>query len=252
MHLKATVVRNDEGDPVRVLGVDKDITASRRAEEKIKRMEAEQQQEIFRAILASQEEERRRISESLHNGLGQLLYAIKISLAHVTQRQALTHPEEYVDAKKYTEQLLKDAIDESRRISHELMPSILEQFGLKAAIQDVSKQLSESTVFKCSIKGAVQGLDSYLQLAVFRTVQELMLNVVKHSKATEASTDVSISATKIFIQVQDNGQGMAELKNSKGIGLASIRSKVKLLNGQLKIGSMPGNGTTVSVHIPLL
>jgi PAS domain S-box-containing protein len=252
MQLKATVITNDVGQPVRVLGVDNDITASRRADEKIRRMEAEQQQEIFRVTLASQEEERRRISESLHNGLGQLLYAIKISMAHVSQAQAVSKPEAFANAKKYTEELLKDAIVESRRISHELMPSMLEEFGLKAAISDVCHQLSKDIQFTCNYKGPALRIDKYMELAIFRTVQELMLNVVKHSQATEARTEVNISSAKVVIVVQDNGQGMAKTgKKVTGIGLASIRSKVKMLNGQIKIDSVPGQGTTVSVQMPL-
>lgn len=111
LHLKATVIRNNEGQPVRVLGVDMDITASRKAEEKIRRMTSEQQREIFRVTLSSQEEERRRISESLHNGLGQLLYAIKISMTHVTQQLAVSKPEAYNATSTKTENLVK-AIDQ--------------------------------------------------------------------------------------------------------------------------------------------
>jgi PAS domain S-box-containing protein len=252
MHLKATVVRNDNSEPVRVLGVDKDITASRRADEKIRRMEAEQQQEIFRVTLASQEEERRRISESLHNGLGQLLYAIKISMTRLTPEQAADKSQAYIQAKKYTDELLKDAIVESRRISHELMPSILEDFGLKAAIEDVCSQLSINVKFNCMVTGFVGRLDSYMELAIFRTMQELMLNVVKHSGATEAIAEASINTDEVLIKVQDNGRGMLNSGERKaGIGLASIRSKVKLLNGQIKIDSVPGQGTAVTVQMPL-
>lgn len=230
-----------------------DITASREAQEKIRRMTSEQQREIFRVTLSSQEEERRRISESLHNGLGQLLYAIKISMEHVTMQLAVSKPEAYTKLKNYTEALLADAIAESRRISHELMPSILEEFGLRAAIHEVCQQLNKGLSFQCQLKGFSYKLDKYMELAIYRTVQELMLNVVKHSKATRASTEVSINAAKVFIKVQDNGQGIFKSGESKkGIGLASIRSKVKLLNGDVKIDSESGQGTTVIVHIPLL
>jgi signal transduction histidine kinase len=231
--------------------VDMDITATRQAEEKIRKMQAEQQQEIFRVTLASQEEERRRISESLHNGLGQLLYAIKISMAHLTERQAVSKPEDFTEAKRYTEKLLMDSIAECRRISHELMPSILEEFGLKAAVQDVCQQLSKGIRFKCAIKEPYRRIDSYMQLAVFRTVQELMLNVVKHSQATEARTEISIDESQVFICVQDNGRGIGMPNDNEGIGLASIRSKVELLNGQVLISPRGTSGTTVTVTIPL-
>ena len=253
LQIKANVILNDEGQPLKLLGVDMDITSSRKAEEKIRRMTSEQQREIFRVTLSSQEEERRRISESLHNGLGQLLYAIKISMTHVTQQLAVSKPEAYNKLKTYTERLLADAIAESRRISHELMPSVLEEFGLRAAINEVCQQLSIGLNFQCKFRGLSYKLDKYMELAIYRTVQELMLNVVKHAKATRATTEVNINAATILIKVQDNGQGILQSGESKkGIGLASIRSKVELLDGDVSIKSESGKGTTVILHIPLL
>lgn len=253
LRLKVTVVKSAEAHPLRVLGVDMDVTAMRAAEETIRKLEADQQLEIFRVSLASQEEERRRISESLHNGLGQLLYAIMISMENITKQQALNHPQIYEKNILYTDGLLKDAIAASRRISHELMPTILEDFGLKAAISDICKQLSNAVKFKCSIEGQVKRLDKYLELAAFRIVQELMLNAAKHSEATKATAYINISEQELLISVWDNGKGMADKDAiAKGIGLASIRSKVKLLNGQFDIDSAPGEGTGVSVKIPLI
>lgn len=252
LQLKATVITNNAQLPVRVLGVDMDVTASRKSDEKIRRMEADQQQEIFRVTLASQEEERRRISESLHNGLGQVLYAIKISMAHLTQKQALTKPKEYAETKLYTEQLLKDAIAESRRISHELMPSILEDFGLKFAINDICQQLNRRVKFTCKFREETFRLEKYMELAVFRITQELMLNVVKHSEATRATTEISIKVDEVLIRVQDNGHGITkQAEDNMGIGLASIRSRVKLLNGEVHIDSNINKGTIVTVQMPL-
>jgi len=252
LNLKAMVLRNEQGQPIRVLGVDIDITASRAAEEKIRQIEARQQELIFRATLASQEEERRRISESLHNGLGQLLYGIKISMSHLTAERATNKPETYASDKKYTESLLKDAIAESRRISHELAPRILEDFGISAAIEDACQQLGKEVKFDCKTPGLEGKLDKYLELAVFRIIQELLLNIVKHSGATKATLEAGIYGENVKIKVVDNGCGMKSEDNNKaGIGLATIRSKVKLLNGTIKIESQPGKGTQVSVHLPL-
>ncbi len=249
-HLKGTVIHDKSGLPAKVLGVNMDITATRAAEDTIRRLEARQQQEIFRVTLASQEEERRRISESLHNGLAQTLYGIKMSISHLTPQKASESPEAFLKTKSYTEQLLSGAIAESRKISHELMPTILEDFGLKAAIGDICKQLTSSIKFECSFSGLTQRLDRYMELAVFRTVQELILNVVKHSEARNAFVRLNFGALVIRIQVSDDGKGMEDAKSGTGIGLASIRSKVKLLNGQLNIDSKAGSGTIVNVDIP--
>src|SRR5215217_8072666 len=250
--LKATVIRNELGRPVRVLGVDMDATATKAAEEKIRQMEAQQQELIFRTTLASQEEQRRRISESLHNGLGQLLFGIKISLANVTEQQAVNQPENFVKDRIYTDQLLDAAITESRRISHELMPMILEDFGLKSAINDICQQLSSGVKFSCQITGFDSRLEKYIELAVFRIIQELMLNVAKHSGATRATAEASLNGKDIEIIVQDNGRGMLTDRHIKlGIGLSSIRSRIKLLNGEVKIESSQGGGTKVWVSMPL-
>ena len=252
LKIKATLIKNEHGETVHVLGVDMDITASREADEKLREMAVVQQLEIFRVTLRTQEEERRRISESLHNGLGQMLFATRISMNHLSREKALNDSVQYEKSKEYTEHLLTRAIWESRNISHELMPTTLETFGLRSAIDDVCKQLSDSMAFNCEYKGTELRLEKYLELAIFRTVQELMLNVVKHAKATSADVLVNIDADVIKIKVSDNGKGMQERPDMEnGIGLSSISSKIKLLNGTVDIQSVDGKGTEIVVQIPI-
>ncbi|MEJ7560027.1 MAG: PAS domain S-box protein [Pedobacter sp.] len=248
LHIKAAVVRNDVGDAERVLGVNVDISAVYAAEEKIRKMEAEQQLEIFRVSLSTLEEERHRISESLHNGIGQILYGIMLHMSGLSQEVSLA---DFKENKTYISKLLTDVIKETRRISHELMPTTLEQFGLKSAILDICTQLSDATQFKCTISGLFQDMEKYMELAIYRTTQELMTNVVKHANATECMVNVDIGEQEIRIQVSDNGQGMAATRTRMpGIGLASIRSKVKLLNGNVRVDSIPEKGTNIEVVIP--
>lgn len=248
LHLKASLVRNNEGNTERVLGVDLDISATRRAEEKMRQMEAEQKFEVFRVSLDAIEEERHRISESLHNGIGQILFAIKINLNGLRQDMSLA---DFKENKAYVAELLLGAIRDTRRISHDLMPTTLEEFGLKSAINDICLQLSDGTKFRCNITGLSDRLEKYLELAVYRTVQELMTNVVKHAKATECRVSIDISLRAIRIVVTDNGQGMEAAKTRKpGIGLSAIRSKTKLLNGDVRVDSVPDKGTNVEVIIP--
>ncbi|RZM18174.1 MAG: hypothetical protein EOO88_41445, partial [Pedobacter sp.] len=213
-----------------------DVTESRKAEERMRRLESESQLEVFKATLNTQDEERRRISESLHNGLGQLLYGIKLSMTNLRLKITTDQSEEFEQAIRYTEGLLTEAIRESRSISHELMPTALQEFGLPSAIDDVCKQLNGDIKFHCEYKGLDQRLENYLEIAIFRTVQELMLNVVKHSGATNAKVTISADPSLVLIRVTDNGTGMKNiLENSQGIGLTSIRSKISLLNGKVDI-----------------
>lgn len=249
---RASVIKNEEGRPLRVLGVNMDVTATQQAEEKLRQMVAEQQLEIFLVTLRTQEEERRRISESLHNGLGQILFGTRISMNHLSLDKAVNDPDQYNKSKQYTEKLLTKAIWESRNISHELMPATLEKFGLKSAIDDVCRQLGGSVNFHCQYSGLDLRIEKYMELAIFRTVQELMLNVVKHAGATEGRVTVSMNAENIRINVIDNGRGIQKLQETEpGIGLTLIHSKIKLLNGTVDIDSVDGRGTEIIINIPV-
>jgi signal transduction histidine kinase len=250
IHLKATVVKNDSGVPVRVLGVDLDITAIREAEAKLRHLDAIQQQEIFKVTLNTQEAERRRIAESLHNGVGQSLYATALAIGQLTV-VAAADSVKYNKSRAYVVKLLGDSINDVRRISHDLMPSVLVDFGLEAAIKDVCYQLNDAVQFNCELYLNRIKLDHYMEVAIYRTVQELMMNVVKHAEASRADVVITVSNREVIINVRDNGKGMpTEQHHKPGIGLSSIRNNIALLKGIISIGKGPLNGTEVEIHLP--
>ncbi|WP_129715230.1 PAS domain-containing protein [Pedobacter sp. SYP-B3415] len=252
IQIKATVIRNESGQPVRILGVDLDITAMQEAERRLRYMEDRQHQELFQVSLNAQEEERRRISESLHNGVGQTLYGTRLALNNLNLDMARGNPEKFDEYKAYTADLLTESIREIRRISHELMPMVLAEFGLAAAVREVCDQLQGDTRFDCRVSIGTARMDSYIELAVFRTVQELMVNVVKHAQATYARVRIRVNAIQVTISVKDNGMGICRDRQSKpGIGLSSIRNKTDLLKGKITIQSEPGQGTAVEVRLPM-
>lgn len=249
IHLKAMIVYHADGRPDRVLGTDADITAATAAREKLKRLEADKQREIVSVTFSTLEEERRRISESLHNGMAQILYGVKISLNGLNAQQ---ETKAFQERLAYAHHLLSEAITENRRISHELMPPILEEFGLGESIRDIIKKLNGSVDFKCRISGFSHRLEKYIELAIYRTVQELVLNVVKHADATTAAVDLALRKKSVLIRVVDDGKGMDQtIYKRAGIGLASIRSKIKLLNGHMEIKSGLGKGTQIEITFPL-
>lgn len=185
--------------------------------------------------------------------MGQLLYGVKLSFNHLFSERVINQPETFEKEKNYTDKLLTNAIDETRRISHELVPKTLKDFGLKAAILDVCQQMGESFKLECSLFGLNKKLNDNLEIALYRIIQELLLNVARHASATIASLTLKVARRKIFIEVKDNGKGFDSSQVSKkGIGLAGINHKIDLLNGKLKIQAAKGGGTAITIDIPTI
>ncbi|ETZ23027.1 PAS domain S-box protein [Pedobacter sp. V48] len=255
---RRSVYKYDEsGRPSHIVGVSEDITVQRELQDKnhqlwLQHNEAkkQQRQEIFRVTLKVQEQERKRISETLHNGIGQILYGIKLTLDRLrVNLPNVGHDQQSI--LNEAQDLLTKCIRENRRISHELMPPALEDFGLKAAIEDVCWQLRGEVSFNCHFTGDPLALDKYIQLSIYRIVQELMVNIIKHAQATHGVVRIVIEHKATRIEVEDNGSGFtwSEAKN-KGIGLSTIQANVKLLNGKTEIKS-DASGTNVQITLPI-
>lgn len=255
---KASVIANENGKtPLKLIGADIDITEQVKLqkekdelESQHKEMQALQKQKIFWTTLEAQEVERKRIAESLHNGLGQILYGVKLSLEQLNISKETADPK-WLKNKQRTDQLLSQSIQESRRISHELSPAILNDFGLQQAIKSICQQFSPSILISSRFIGFHQRLHKNIEVAIYRTVQELLINIVKHANASKAEVNIEMTKNRIVITVKDNGGGFNNANKSNGIGLVTIRNKVKLLNGQFRLTSAEGKGSTVSIQIPL-
>lgn len=220
------------------------VTARKKAEAETLNLKLEQQKTVMNAVLNTQEEERKRIAESLHNGVGQLLYAAKLNLEQNTlEKPAKT---------KVLNELLEEAIKEVRTMSFELMPRILEDFGLETALEELHKRLDQTNLC-LSIKTKDLGRFSpNIEIAIYRIIQELVNNILKHAAATEATVHVVSKRNSLKIIAEDNGVGFnAEeaLAAPKGLGLTSIRNRVKLLDGDMKIDSRAGLGTIISINM---
>lgn len=240
-------VKLDDG----VVVTSENINERKKAEETIRKMETVQQHELFKATLDAQEKERKRIAESLHNGLGQILYGVKLTLTDLHLKTNDTWQEKHQQILQDTEKLLTEAINETRRMSHELIPSVLEDFGLKIAIEDICRQFKHVLNITCSFTGlATKKIDQYIEIAIYRMIQELVTNIIKHAAATQASIQIDAGLV-INVIVKDNGKGFVnKTGNDDGIGLKTIQGNIKMLNGKLLIASAPGEGTTISIAIP--
>ncbi|RNI21831.1 PAS domain-containing sensor histidine kinase [Rufibacter latericius] len=234
-----------------ILGFVRDTTTQKERQKEETQNRLTQQKAVMDAILTTQNEERKRIAEALHNSLAQLLYAAKLNLEEL---ESVDLGEEKQRLKKVTG-FLEEAIKETRTLAHELIPRALVDFGLKYALRDMATRLSTPAFcVQCVITGFDRPTDYGLETHLFRFVQELLNNVMKHAEATEALVQVVDKGSAVRVRVQDNGKGMpqtwSEKMVSKGMGITTIRNRVKLLQGTISIDSAPGEGTCITIDIP--
>lgn len=246
VRLQAVVQRDAAGQPVQVLGIGFDVTETQRLEAENLRLRLEQQQALFTAVQAAEEEERRRMSESLHNGIGQILYATKLQLDRLPDMPELA-------PRREAARLLSEAIKQTRALSHELTPAILEEFGLEATLRSICRTLNTPALhWQCHFDFEESPpLAVSLQLALYRLAQELAQNVLKHAQATEATLEVAILSDWAVLRVEDNGRGFDPAHRSEGLGLRTLRSRVALLGGSVHLTAVPGQGTQCQIRLPL-
>jgi PAS domain S-box-containing protein len=235
-------VISEHGQGKRLVGIMMNITEKKQAEEEAIRLKQDKQKAVTLATLNAEENERRRISDALHDSVSQLLYGIKMQFSSLDMGQTKA----YLDINT----LIDQAIQETRNISFELAPSILLDFGLPATINELAKRLSTPNMkFQARVIGFVTREDLLLETSIFRIIQELINNCMKHSKASLVKLNVKKSK-RIEIQVQDNGVGFdyhKQEKSASGSGLRSIKHRISLYNGDLTVDSAPGKGTTVQI-----
>ena len=256
VRMKAVVFHNEQQQAVRVLGVDLDISELQRLEHDNLRLRLRQQRVLFEAVQAAQEAERKRMADSLHNGIGQMLYATKLRLDQLHAPLLGTDPT-LAAARQEADRLLSEAIRQTRALSHELVPMVLAEFGLATALKDVCRNMSTPQLrLRCQLvlDEAAAPLTPALQMALYRMAQELAQNIIRHAPgATDAGVELETMPGWVLLRAEDNGPGFAPATADErpGLGLRSIRDRVALLGGQLETGSRAAGGAYVRIRIPL-
>jgi signal transduction histidine kinase len=209
-------------------------------------------------ILTAQEQERKRLAIELHDGLGQSLSALKMYLRSIQRhlpKEAEIIREDFEDVQK----MLRDTIEETRKISRGLSPTLLENLGLTPAVKYLLEELGRHK--KTSITFDADDIqDLFLpetQINLFRVCQEAINNIAKHSLATQVSLTIKRQDGRVDFCIKDNGLGFDleqfrdEDLSEKGMGVASMEERLRMIGAQLNILSQKTKGTEINFSIPI-
>lgn len=204
----------------------------------------------FRSLINGQESERQRLSRELHDSLGQLLIGLKLKYESCLNKSNLKG-ESFTDLGK----LFDQTIEETRRISNNLMPAALSEFGLTPAIRNMCNEIAETTNINLQFKveGSGMALDLEVKTYLFRIIQEALTNIIKHARAKNASVSLIFTEFAVFIHIEDDGKGFnpSKTKGQKSNGLNNISDRVSLLSGKIFIASENLKGTKINIEIPI-
>lgn len=215
-------------------------------EEQIKFLERQQQVVSLQSMVNGQETERTRIAKDLHDGLGGLFSTIKMHFSTL-QHEKPGLKADPLFTKSYD--MLNTASEEVRRIAHNMMPEVLIKLGLVQATQELCNSIISGKLLNVSMQafGMDKRLNGSTEVMLFRILQELLNNIIKHSQASEAIIQFNRDGNRLSVTVEDNGRGfnLAETDGKTHAGLSTVESRVTYLNGKLSIESQKEVGTTV-------
>ena len=243
-------IRDEAGRVRNWVNVIRDITERKKAEEELRLLP--------RRIIEAQEAERFRIARELHDSVNQLIASAKMRLLKVEKEVAAFSPATR-EVLARCGHLLVQALEENRRIAHDLRPSDLDEFGLTIACRNFCRQFRSRTnlAVRCNISRFGWRLPAAHELQLFRIIQEAFNNVEKHARASEIRLTISCRDNCIRLRIRDNGRGFdlesarAPKNKKRGIGLTNIRERAASVGGICEIESRARQGTILTVSVPL-
>lgn len=210
-------------------------------------MESKFRQELLQAQLEIQEETFRNISQEIHDNIGQALSFVKLNINMIDLDERSNTENRLAESKK----LLTKAIQDLRDLARTLDSGFINETGLINAIEQQLQFLQKTGVYtiEFAVEGTVEKMQVQRELVMFRIVQELLNNIVKHAAATAISVMMVYQSGSLIVTVADNGKGFDADKGSRGLGLRNIISRAKLINGDVDFKSTTGSGTTVTIQL---
>ncbi|MFA5032093.1 MAG: sensor histidine kinase [bacterium] len=230
------------------------IKRNRELEEKHQKEKEEMNNKIIESVMEAQEKERKKISREMHNGVGQNLSIVKMNLEMATKKSNKNLSKDF----NSTINLINESIQELKKLSMDVRPSILDDLGLVPTLRWYIKNCSASTGVKIIFTGNIEcRLSPGIETNIYRIIQEALSNALKHSKAKVINIFIKAENNELFLSIKDNGKGfepekyLTGMNNNNKIGIVSIKERVTLMNGALSIKSDTGKGTGIEIKIPI-
>jgi two-component system NarL family sensor kinase len=221
-------------------------------EEKIGNMEKQQQLVSLQSMINGEETERTRLARDLHDGLGGLFSTVKMHFSSLQHEVPSLQGHELY---RKTFELVDSASEELRKIAHNLMPEVLMKLGLVEALKDFCNHVNAGKLMKISLQsyGMEERLAASTEIMLYRIIQELVNNIIKHASATDVIIQLNREGHRLSLTVEDNGRGfdVKEAEGRRHMGIETVKSRVNYLNGKLSIDSRKDIGTTVMIDLLL-
>ncbi len=212
------------------------------------------ERKVLSAIISTEEKERKRFAEDMHDGLGPLLSTIKLYVNElVTEDLTLVEKKDYVN---YVNQLIDDAVSDIRTMSNNLTPRVIHEYGLISAIDEFCKSISRTQKLTIEFKKPRKNpeLNKHLEINIYRIINELLNNTIKHAAAKTVHLSINFRAGKMLFNYVDDGKGFnynGRNTKLKGEGINNIITRVNSIDGTIKIISQEGKGFNATIEIPL-
>jgi signal transduction histidine kinase len=206
----------------------------------------------IQAVFEATEEERRRIARDLHDGIGQQMSGLKLAWQNLSNTSKSISEQDQHKLQELSS-VLDSAASELRDISHQMMPKVLDAFGLIPALEQMIEKTDQHTAIHCEFEAynVEDRLPQKIEIALFRISQELINNILKHAQASHVSLQVYKNSGQLILVVSDDGKGFSDQKLTDGHGFLNIKSRLNTIHGVMDIESHLNKGTTVTIRVPV-